>query len=756
MVQGVGFRPFVKREADRLDITGTVQNKGSYVEIIAHGSEEKIHEFYDVINNRPPERAVILRSEIKEEPEGDRQSLHNFGIIESAHREGEKFIPPDIGICDKCREELYDPKNRRFLHPFINCTQCGPRFTILTKLPYDRERTSMEGFPMCRECENEYYDRESRRFDAQPVCCNNCGPEVYVYGSSLKGLAAISETRKVIKSGGIAAIKGIGGFHLCCDAGNEEAVKKLRERKRRPGKPFALMLKDIETVRRECVVDDIGEKLLKGYQRPIVLLKRRKGGCAAQSVAPGNPDLGVMMPYAPVHLLLFDLEDGIKDFPDALVMTSGNVSGAPITISDEEADRELGAFTDIILSNNREILTRADDSVLDIFEGKARMIRRSRGYAPLPVIISPDDENAGGTPVVLAVGGELKNTFCIKTGNDLYPSAYVGDLTDIRSGKALINGILRMEELLETEEEIIVSDMHPGYNSRRIALNRSKQKDIRLIELQHHYAHILSVMAENDEPGPVIGAAFDGTGYGTDGSIWGGEILKADRKGFERLSHISPFRQPGGDASAEEGWRIALSLIHEMCPEREKEIIIKTALCPEEEADIIIRALDKGDNYIMSTSCGRLFDAVSAVLGFCRSSGFEGEAAMYLQFAAERYEERAGKDECGEPLSVEVMSTNDLFLYILAHCLMGEDRDRLALVFHRGLSGFAISEISACSEKTGIKTAALSGGCFQNRLLLRLVKEGLENKGLKVLINRQLPANDSGIAAGQCYYEPDY
>jgi len=757
IVQGVGFRPFVKREADKIKLPGTVQNKGSYVEITAYGSIEKIRFFVDEIRKNAPDRAVVIRTEIDPCDEGtasEAESLHTFSIIESEHREGEKFIPPDIGICRKCAEELFDPGNRRYLHPFINCTQCGPRFTILKKLPYDRERTSMASFPMCESCEKEYYDKGSRRFDAQPVCCNDCGPEVYIIGGEKEGTEAVSETRRVIANGGIAAVKGIGGFHLVCDAGNDQAVKRLRERKRRPRKPFGVMLRDIAVAKRECHLDEVRESILKGYERPIVLIKKREDTQISESVAPGNPRLGVMLPYAPLQLLLFSLNDGISGFPDALVMTSGNVSDAPICINDEEAVKELKDFADIFLSNDREILTRADDSVMDVVQGKPYMIRRSRGFAPLPLVISGEEEKRS----ILAVGGEMKNSFCIKSGNLLYPSAYVGDMTDHRSGLALKNGIKRMEELLEAAPDMMIADTHPGYNSARIAEELSDKKDIPLIKLQHHYAHILSVMAENDCKGPVIGAAFDGTGYGSDGSIWGGEILLADRQGFTRLSHISPFKQPGGDASAREGWRIAISMIHDLYPGREAEIAEKLGLCKAYEAEAVSTAVDAGVGIVMSTSAGRLFDAVSAVLGICRSSSYEGEAASLLQFAAEEYAERENIDV------TKVMSTHDnknistdiLFGMVLDRALGNGDSSELAFLFHHILADFTVSEIRTQAEKNGLHTAALSGGCFQNLLFLQMVRSGLEKEGLKVLIHSLIPPNDGGISVGQVYYRESF
>ncbi|MBQ6966736.1 MAG: carbamoyltransferase HypF [Lachnospiraceae bacterium] len=772
IVQGVGFRPFVKREADSRGIVGFVKNKGSMVEIVASGPEEGVREFYNALISSPPERAVIIRSEISEEcipsvtGEGgmgdvEASGAYGFEIRKSEHVSGEKFMSPDIGICEECAKELFDPGNRRYLHPFINCTQCGPRFTILKSFPYDRERSSMGAFPLCPECGREYEDPDSRMFDLQSVCCNDCGPSVYVMGRDISGLAAISETRKVIAEGGIAAVKGIGGFHLCCSAYDDKAVNLLRQRKNRPSKPFAVMMKDMDTVKRACEVSSLQEKALKAYQRPIVLLDKKDVLGVSTAVAPDNPKLGVMLPYAPLQLLLFNLQDG-SEIPDALVMTSGNVSGAPICINDEEAFEILSPFSDIILSHNREILTRADDSVMDFFEDKPYMIRRSRGFAPLPLMIPFKDMQDKGT--VLAVGGELKNTFCIAEGNKLYPSAYVGDMTDIRSGTALRKGIERMEELLELKPEIIISDMHPGYSSVKIAEETAAELKIPHIKVQHHYAHILSCMAENGFSGPVIGAAFDGTGYGEDGSIWGSEIMRADLSGYERLSHIRPFMQAGGDSSAKEGWKCAVSLLKLSHPDRGSETAAKLGLCSTEEAEFIFRMAETGVNSVTSYSAGRLFDAVSAVLRFCRESSFEGEAAMLLQFGAERHE-RSSKARNSEvlPLSLiqkaeklcqddgqSLLKTDILFKIIVDEVLAGEDREMLAFFFHYAFALLTVSDIHKACKESGIRTAALSGGCFQNLLFLRLVKDGLTGRGISVLTHSLIPANDGGIAIGQC------
>jgi len=455
----------------------------------------------------------------------------------------------------------------------------------------------------------------------------------------------------VISEGGIAAIKGIGGFHLCCDASNEEAVALLRRRKKRPMKPFAVMMKDMETVKRECGVDAAREEILDGHQKPIVLLPRKPGGKLCPSVAPGNPKVGVMLPYAPIQLLLFDYNDD-TEVSDCLVMTSANTSGAPICRDDEDARRELLGLCDIILSHDRLIRIRADDTVMDFFRGEPYMIRRSRGYAPLPVMMSADWQGE-----VLAVGGELKNTFCVGKNALLYPSPYIGDMGDVRTVRALTESMERMCRLLEAKPVLAACDMHPGYNTTATA----EELGLPLLKVQHHYAHILSCMAENDWREPVIGVSFDGTGYGTDGSIWGGEILAADYGGFTRMASVEPFLQVGGDLSAKEGWRIAVSLLKDIYGEEEAcRKAQEWKLCTGQEAAILCKMAERGINTVTSTSAGRLFDAVSALLGICRSSTFEGEASTSLQFAAEAYLKK-----CGEETGVEPVIPQDEQKYLL-------------------------------------------------------------------------------------------
>ena len=758
IVQGVGFRPTVSRHAVSNGIHGNVCNKGPYVEIYAQGSGAQVDGFLKDLEERPPKRAAILKINTEDIPAGNAPQFGTFDIIESEKTKGEIFVSPDIAICDECKEEMYNPKDRRYLHPFINCTCCGPRMTILDSLPYDRERTSMKEFPMCPDCAEEYDDPETRRYDAQPVCCNACGPEVYLIGRTERGRDAITYTRQVIHDGGIVAIKGIGGFHLCCDATNEKAVSRLRMLKHRPAKPFAVMAKDENVVKRECSVTQEQEQILTGHQKPILLLDRRSNGeqteKLAPSVAPGNPKVGVMLPYAPVQLLLFQYDDGIK-MPDLLVMTSGNTSGAPICRDDEEAITELSHLCDAILSHNRKILIRADDTEMDFYKNEPYMIRRSRGYAPLPFMTS-----TGWKGQVLAVGGELKNTFCIGVDSRFYPSPYVGDLEDLRTVKALQETIHRFQTLLEVEPQVVVCDLHPKYNSTVVA----ESLGYPMLQVQHHYAHILSCMTENDCQEPVIGVSFDGTGYGTDGTIWGGEILLADYQDFTRFGSITPFLQIGGDASAKEGWRIAVSMIYGYTKDREKawEAIEKLGLCSEQESKVQFTMADRKINAVMSTSAGRLFDAVSAILGIRRQSSFEGEASTALQFAAEEFEQK-GKLNGNEiwdnvqPVISELeerclLNTEALVKQIIEARLQGIDSGELAYLFHQTLAEQIVAVCIEARKSSGRNKTALSGGVFQNRLLLRLTEERLGQEGFEVLRHHMIPPNDGGIAIGQAAY----
>lgn len=768
IVQGVGFRPFVVRIAAKAHISGSVCNKGSYVEIFAEGTGEQITEFLYRLGHEAPERSSILKIEKETcDPAGDTE----FRIIRSEQIHGDVFVSPDIAICPKCREELFNPADRRYLHPFINCTACGPRLTILDSMPYDRVRTSMGQFPMCPDCEYEYTHEETRRFHAQPVCCSNCGPHLYIPGRPEQGNDALIYVRNVIRNGGIAAIKGIGGFHLCCDAANGAAVARLRKLKRRPFKPFAVMLRDMETVRRECRILDGQETVLDGPQKPILLLERKQTELVrlCSAVAPDNPYVGVMLPYAPVQLLLFSYPDGMP-MTDCFVMTSGNPSGAPICKDDEDAVAELSPLCDVILSNNRLIRLRADDSVMSWLAGSPYMIRRSRGYAPLPVML-PEQEPA----CVLAIGGELKNTFCLAKGGLYYLSPYVGDLADVRSVSALRAAVVRMKTLFELKPEAVACDMHPEYNSTLFA----EELGLPVVKIQHHYAHIASCLAENGFCGDAIGVSFDGTGYGTDRKIWGGEFIRASFGGFTRLGSIKPFIQAGGDVSAREGWRIAVSLLCGTVPEdygtaerfqqsaaeeRTADILVRNlSLCDEKMLSVQRTMLRKNINCVVSTSMGRIFDAVSAILGIRRQSTFEGEASMALEFAAETAASDFAAVQNISCLLSDIppivpyrsadgrflLNTTQLVRRIAQLRLNGVQTGSLAFAFHVSVADMITAGCRECRSITGLDTVALSGGVMQNLLLVRLCRGRLESDGFRVLVHHMVPANDGGIALGQ-------
>ncbi len=831
IVQGVGFRPAVDRHAHALGISGTVANRGSFVEINAEGTPSSLDEFVRRVREQPPERAVILKMDVKtlgsdagETRRTDRRSLTNkgmaakdsvvpedgrtagrFRIIESEKTSGEIFISPDIAICETCKAELFDKSSRRYLHPFINCTCCGPRFSLLEALPYDRERTSMKKFPMCPRCRREYEDPKSRFYDAQPVCCNDCGPQVYLIeragkGSpfagtapekELRGDAAISRARQILEQGGIVAVKGIGGFHLACDAASEKAVMRLRSLKKRPMKPFAVMAKDEAVLRRECRFSPEQYRILTGHQKPILLLPKKPGGRICSAVAPDIPTVGMMLPYAPVQLLLFTYEDEWQGrMPDVLVMTSGNASGAPIAASDAEALDEIAGFCDAILSNNRDIRIRTDDSVMDFYDGAPYMIRRSRGYAPLPFLLSRP--YAGQ---VLGIGGELKNTFCLGKDRIFYPSAYVGDLADLRTVRALEDAVVKTETLLEMSPQMIAADLHPKYNSVMVAQKLAMERQIPLVRVQHHYAHVLSCMAENDVLEPVIGVSFDGTGFGTDGTIWGGEFLLSQTDRFERCGHIAPFWQIGGDLSAREGWRIAVSMLNQIFGAGADDMIRRLGLCDEKAEKAQKVLFERKMNAVRSTSAGRLFDAVSAILGIRRISTFEGEAATALMYRAMRGRASAsgkhlslrtfceGRRDLtpgrrpetedlsrlqppaagGESISSQemrtendrqpdVLPTDALVQALVLARLEGAGRDELAYAFHCGLARMIVQETVLTSRRTGVRTAALTGGVFQNRLLLELVEKGLQKEQIRVIRHHLVPPNDGGIALGQALY----
>ena len=791
VVQGVGFRPFIAVTASRMNLSGTVCNKGSFVEIYIRSEEEDADIFINGIKKNPPSRAIIFeirKTKLSSEsfiPEEavNAFSENQFKIIQSEKEDGNIFVSPDIAICSKCSAELMDKNDRRYLHPFINCTDCGPRLTILDSMPYDRKSTSMGKFKMCAPCNAEYTDQTCRRFHAQPVCCKECGPEIFLLDKSNgfrkeKNLDAISTARKKILEGRIIAVKGIGGFHLCCDATNTDAVTLLRSLKKRKTKPFAIMARNMEAAEKIAVITEEQKKILDGFQKPILLLDKNSSTekTISNSVAPGQNKTGIMLPYTPLHILLYSLPDENKNFPDYLVMTSGNKSSMPICCNDEEALEMLSDITDIILTNNREIKIRADDSVCNWFNGTPYMIRRSRGYAPLPVMM--EKENTG----ILAIGGELKNSFCISKGKLNYISPYIGDLTSEKALDVLEDEIKKMTALLQVEIKKVICDLHPKYNSTIVAKKIAENLGCPLVQIQHHYAHVASCLAENNYKEKVIGISFDGTGYGTDGTIWGGEFFIADFKNYKRIGSIKPFIHAGGDSASKAGWKIAANIISDIYGDDGEKIIAALNLCTQEEFRIQKIMAEKKINAIKSTSAGRIFDAVAAILGIKKESDYEGEAASLLQAAAEKFISRNSENETlntstahDAPEIKELTHTTDyektnlcinieenesfftlpedeiikLIIQFIMKNGAKENAEKAAYIFH-DLFSSAIAEACVFSRTHyGINTVALTGGVMQNTLFLKLIKEKLEARNFGILLHKLVPPNDGGLALGQ-------
>ena len=586
----------------------------------------------------------------------------------------------------------------------------------------------MKNFPMCEKCSEEYFNKNSRRFDAQPICCNDCGPQIFLKNSPEKNLDAIKKIRKIIFDGGIVAIKGIGGFHLACDAKNFSAVQRLREKKFRPQKPFAVMFKNISAVEKYCFLSETEKNFLDSPQKPIILLRKKNNYALSKNVAPEINKIGAFLPYTPLHLLIFDFPDEIKNFPDALIMTSLNFSGNPIEIDD---DFEFDC--DEILTHDRKILLRADDSVMDFIKNSPSMIRRSRGYAPLPIFIEKSKKIS-----VLAIGGELKNSFSLAKNNLIYSSPYIGDAKNLKTLEILEKSIARMSDLLEISPEKIICDTHPRYQTVKFAEKISAEKNISLEKIQHHYAHILSNLAENNFFGEVIGVAMDGTGFGDDGTVWGGEFFICDAKNYRRVDKISKFLQAGGDKSSVDCWRSAISMM------KDKNLAFEMKLTAEKNILAQKFLLEKNINCVESTSCGRLFDAVAAILKICEKNSYEGEAAMKLQSCAENF--------VGEVEVKNIFSTQELFDKILEKVLNGENKNFLAKYFHEGLAEIIFEKILEISLREKIFTVALSGGVFQNIFLTEKILSKLSKTNLQVLLNKMIPANDGGISVGQAFF----
>jgi len=728
VVQGVGFRPFIYRLAKEYNLKGWVLNTSSSVEIEVEGEKESIERFISDIKRKAPPVARIERIEVEDSVPNN---YRDFLIKESKEEPGYQLISPDIAVCEDCLRELFDPRDRRYRYPFINCTNCGPRFTIIKDIPYDRKNTTMDKFRMCKDCEEEYNDPLNRRFHAQPNACPICGPRLWIEG--LKVEDPIEETARLLKEGFIVAIKGLGGFHLACDATNDNAVRLLRERKKRGYKPFALMMKDLNTIKMYCYVTPEEEKVLVSPQAPIVLLKIKDLGDISRGVAPNNNYLGVMLPYTPVHHML------LREVSKPLVMTSGNLSEEPICQDSEEALNRLKGIADYFLLNDRDIYSRYDDSVVFVFDGKPQLIRRARGYAPSPVKIPFKIKQT------LACGGELKNTFCLTRDNYAFISQHIGDLENIETLEHFINTIELYKRLFRIEPQVVACDLHPDYLSTRYALQF--EGTLPVIRVQHHYAHIVSCMGENSITEPVIGISLDGSGYGLDGNIWGGEVLIADYDGFIRKAHLEYLPMPGGELAIRRPYRLTIGYLFKLFG-KIPDLPFLNAV-PEEEIRIIKEQVEKGINTPFTSSMGRLFDAVSSLLDICQEATYEGQPAVEL--------EMMGKDiEDDEYYSWEIEKENGIFILRVKKLFEGllSDIDVLPVSiistkFHNTVARMMLDVTLLIREETKIDKVALSGGCFQNRRLLNRLVRLLREKDFEVYTHNQVPCNDGGLSLGQ-------
>src|SRR5271157_3779499 len=761
IVQGVGFRPYVYRLATTRRLKGTIRNTSAGVTIEIQGPVETVQDFIEHLPTDAPPLARITGFTINELPCVTAQSVAaqgvdarsgldpDFHIIHS--REGEEvrtLISPDVAICPDCLREMFDVKDRRYRYPFINCTNCGPRFTIIRDIPYDRPSTSMAMFPMCPACLAEYENPLDRRFHAQPNACWHCGPRVELWDKSGKRIECrdpIVEAVSVLHAGLVVAVKGLGGFHLAVDATNPAAVALLRQRKRRVEKPFAVMVADLQAAQEVCELDssdNATRTVLQSIERPIVLLPKallpkKTPSAIPDSVAPFNRYLGIFLPYTPLHYLLL-AEGGFK----ALVMTSGNLSEEPIAIDNREAVHRLNGLADYFLVHNRDILLRSDDSVVRVAGGVTRQLRRSRGFVPVPVFLKDDQ------PSVLAVGGELKNTICLTKGKHAFLSQHVGDLENPESYSFFHEAIEHLERILEICPEIIAYDLHPDYFSTQWAL---QQRGVELVGVQHHHAHIASCMAENHLEGRVIGFALDGTGYGTDGHSWGGEVLIAGYEAFERAAHFEYVPLPGGAAAIREPWRMAVSyLARHFGREFLKLDIPFVRQLDRPKVDLLLRMMEQGVNSPLTSSCGRLFDAVSALVGIRQRVNYEAQAAIELEMAM-----ASSKEETAYPMKLVseddhwIVSTRPLFEALLADLSRNLPVAAISRRFHNGLVEGFVELATLLRNKTTLNRVCLSGGTFHNIYLSERLEARLSEAGFEVFTQKEVPSGDGGLSLGQ-------
>ncbi|GAP14938.1 hydrogenase maturation protein, carbamoyltransferase HypF [Longilinea arvoryzae] len=738
IVQGVGFRPFVYGLAVKNNLTGWVRNTSSGVEIEINGSPAGVQVFCEHLQNNPPPLARI--DEIATEEIAPNGAV-KFEILDSKPQPGE-FIPvsPDMATCADCRRELFDPSDRRYRYPFINCTNCGPRFTIIKDIPYDRPKTTMAPFAMCPDCESEYHDPLNRRFHAQPVACSDCGPQVW-FTAGGKKLAeredAIQMARRWLRDGKILAIKGLGGFHLACDATNAIAVDELRRRKKRSDKAFALMATSLEAIQKYCRIEPSERKLLESPQAPIVLLEKRADPGIAPQVAPGQRTLGIMLPYTPIHLLLLEPEAG---YPDVLVMTSGNLSEEPIAYQDGDADERLSALADGFLLHNREIHMRTDDSVLCVFADRPYFMRRARGYAPDPIQLG------GNLPPILATGAELKNTFCLTNRDYAFLSHHIGDLENYETLRSFEEGIEHYQRLFRVKPELLACDLHPNYLATRYAQERAQREGLPLVQIQHHHAHLAACLADNrwtsDEP--VIGLSLDGTGYGTDGAIWGGEVLLGGYTGYQRLFHLKYAPLAGGDLSVRKPARMALAHLWAVGREWEPDLPPAEDLCMEERT-ALRGQLEHHLNTPNTSSMGRLFDAASALMGIRQTATYEGQAAIEMEARVDRAETKRYTFD----LRADEIDPSPMWDELIADWRAGVSQPRMAARFHNGVAVVLLEACQNVRQRTGCRVVALSGGVWQNITLLGRTIDLLRQAGFEVLHHQRVPTNDGGLALGQ-------
>lgn len=724
IVQGVGFRPFIHKLVLHYALRGTIKNTSSGVELELEGEHEELERFIADLPEKAPKLAVIERMEYDFSPEF--KGFGDFQILSSkTEAQRNTLISPDIGICDDCLRELRDPGDRRYRYPFINCTNCGPRFTIIKDVPYDRAKTSMSEFPMCPDCDREYHDIENRRYHAQPDCCPVCGPHVFYLdaaGTHVSG-DAVELAREALKKGKIVAIKGLGGMHLACRCDDAEIVQTLRRRKQRDEKPFAIMCRDAETARMICFVSDEEEKLLNSFRRPILLLRKRDRSLDHLSE---NGYVGVMLPYTPLHYLVFG-----EDI-DMLVMTSANLSDTPIMYQNEEAVENLQGIADGYLLHDRNIQTRCDDSLCFCMDGSEYFLRRSRGYVPFPVSTHED------LGMALACGAEQKASFCLSKGNYVFPSQHIGDLKNIETYDNYTRQIRHFESLFDIRPTVLACDLHPDYLSTSYASERSEEEGIPLVRIQHHHAHMAACMADNALTGEAIGLVWDGVGFGTDGTSWGGECLIGGYRDFRRAGSIRPIPLIGGDAVTKEPLRVAYALLRE-AGESTRHFA---------DASAYAFMLDNALNCPLSSGMGRLFDGVSALLGIKENCSYEGQGAVLLEAAA-------GEDERAYPVSftrdggIWRYDWREMIRLIVKERDSGVDRGTIAARFMNTLVDMAVRQSCLAREESGLNRVVLSGGSFQNMYMMRRLPAALEKEGFAVYRHRRVSPNDEGLSLGQ-------